>query len=73
MFYKKKNNYYYFKSDKDDFYFWPFENIYFKWEFLENDLDIKNLKSYKNLVGVWNKNIYIFEYTNKGLYLVNQN
>jgi len=71
MFYKRKeNNYYYFKSDKDEFFFWRFENIYYKWEFLETDLDIKNLKSYKNLVGIWNNNIYIFEYTNKWLYLV---
>jgi len=69
MFYKKEENgYFYFKSDKDNFFFWPFENIYFKWEFLKENIDLwLDLKSYKNLVWIWNKKVFVFLYTNKGL------
>jgi len=71
MFYKKEENgYFYFKSDKDNFFFWPFDNIYFKWEFLKENIDLwLDLKSYKNLVWIWNKKIFVFEYKDKWLTL----
>jgi hypothetical protein len=73
MFYKKEEYWYYwFKSDKDKFYFWPFESVFFKWDNLGNfDFSfIENLKSYKHLVGKWQENLYIFEYKEKGLELI---
>ena len=61
MFYKKKENWYFwFKSDKDKFWFWPFEN---DGDFTKLDLNLNNLKTYKNLVWIWKNKLFIFEYS----------
>ena len=67
MFYKKELlGYFWFKSDKDQFWFWPFQAVYFKWENINFDFSfIWELKSYKNLAGKWWKKIYLFDYDEK--------
>ena len=68
MFYhKKENNYCWFKSDKDKFWFGPFEN---NWNFQElkktyEKDTFKNLKTYKHLVWIWQNKLYVFEYNEK--------
>ncbi len=72
MFYhRKENNYYWFKSDKDKFWFGPFESeITDDWQ-ITDDL-IKNYKSYKNLIWVWQNKVFMFEYNEKNwLKLIN--
>ena len=68
MFYKKQeNNYFWFKSDKDKFFFGPFENDG-DFQKLENKYwkeKFKELKTYKHLVWIWQNKIYIFEYNEK--------
>ena len=62
MFYKKKeNNLHYFKSDKDNFWFWPFENILEDSE-IKNKID--NFKTYKHIWWRWLGIDFIFEYSN---------
>jgi len=72
MFYKKeKKEHFWFKSDKDKFWFGPFQAIYFKWENINFDFSfIWSLKSYKNLAGKWWKKIYLFDYDVKKWLLI---
>lgn len=63
MFYKKKENgFFRFKSDKDHFWFGPFEN---NWDFTKLGNNFRNLKTYKNLVWIWQNKYFIFEYNEK--------
>ena len=63
MFYKKQENWYFwFKSDKDKFWFWPFDN---DGDFTKLEINFKDLKTYKHLVGKWQGQYFIFEYNEK--------
>ena len=75
MFYRKKeNNFIYFKSDKDKFWFGPFEKEITHIDqvqdiLIQNDENIvkqlKNIKSYRHIVWLWQEKIFIFEYDSK--------
>ncbi len=59
MFYKeKKENFWWFKSDKDNFFFWPFDRL------LEDDeikLKCVNFKTWKHIGWNWKNKNFLFE------------
>jgi len=69
MFYhKQENNYIWFKSDKDKFWFGPFEQEIKDIKQIENikvQEQLKDFKTYKNLIWVWQKKIFMFTYSAK--------
>jgi len=69
MFYhKQENNYIWFKSDKDKFWFGPFEQEITDIKQIQDSKiqeQLKNYKTYKNIIWVWHKKIFIFNYLSK--------
>lgn len=69
---QKKWKHFRLKSDKDIWEFGPFDGIYFAWNFLweKFDLDISNLRSWKNCAWFFKSHVYVFEEKNQRLELV---